>query len=507
MIYTLAYAGALASLALWFLFRTNYTKSRTFQSTFFGALGIYALSVLLADAAVDTKLGVLFRDLLVMAGSGLLFQALSFNKRWFLIGSAASMAAFVWYYQNHMAYSFVEQHPEPIAYEAEGELLAELAEGTGEEVLAVVARKYGLRTERAFLPADPAATELDDYLLIDVPAARAGELPEIIRQLQNINAVDWVEPNERVNVSPLPAKKLPNINKKFGINDPGLEHLWGFEAMEVDQLYAFMAEQKLSPQRKALIAILDTGVDAEHEDIKGNYRSVKENYDNDPKGHGTHCAGIAGAVSNNGVGVASLSRDNSFVEITSIKVLGASGIGSQKTIIQGILEAADAGADVISMSLGGLSNQTKERAYRKAVEYANKKGAIVVAAAGNSNRDAKGYAPAGVPGLIAVAAIDEELNRAVFSNYITGLKMGIAAPGVNIYSTIPRNNYKAYNGTSMATPYVAGLVGLMKSLKPELDTRTVHRILHKSGKGTKNTKETGRLIQPAEAIKQLMKEG
>jgi thermitase len=190
--------------------------------------------------------------------------------------------------------------------------------------------------------------------------------------------------------------------------------------------------------------------------------------------------------------------------VTSIKVLNASGMGTQKSIINGMIKAADAGADVISMSLGGLSNQSKERAYRKAVKYANDKGAIVVAAAGNANRNAKNYVPAAVDGVISVSAVDNELRKAVFSNYVTDLKRGIAAPGVGIYSTIPGNQYDTYNGTSMATPYVAGLIGLMKSFKPGLTTDQAYQILNKTGKPTQQTDQTGKLIQPAKAVEQVL---
>ncbi|MBK8705642.1 MAG: S8 family serine peptidase [Saprospiraceae bacterium] len=100
--------------------------------------------------------------------------------------------------------------------------------------------------------------------------------------------------------------------------------------------------------------------------------------------------------------------------------------------------------------------------------------------------------------------MDSELNRAVFSNYVNNIDMGLAAPGVNIYSTIPGSKYEAYNGTSMATPYVAGLVGLMKSLKPSLTTKEAYRILRDTGKNTRNTKETGKLIQPGAAVNALI---
>ncbi len=328
---------------------------------------------------------------------------------------------------------------------------------------------------------------------------------EIIKALNKSGYIDWVEVNEVINIDPMPAKKLPEVNKKFGLNDPGIQHLWAFEAMNMDQLYNFLEKNNIKPQKKALVAILDTGVDAEHEDINGNFKSIESQYDNDPQGHGTHCAGIAGAVSNNNKGTASYSRDNNYYQVSSIKVLNANGMGTQQSIISGILKAADKGADVISLSLGGPSNQSRQRAYKKAVAYANKKGAIVVVAAGNSNRNAKNYSPANAPGVIAVSAVDNELNRAVFSNYIQDIDMGIAAPGVNIYSTIPANKYASYNGTSMATPYVAGLMGLMKSIKPDLKTKEAYNLLKNNGIKTKNTRFTGKFIQPANTVKDLVK--
>ena len=121
-------------------------------------------------------------------------------------------------------------------------------------------------------------------------------------------------------------------------------------------------------------------------------------------------------------------------------------------------------------------------------------------AAGNSNKDARNYSPANLDGVITVSAIDQDLNRATFSNFVTHLKMGVAAPGVAIYSTIPDNKYATFNGTSMATPYVEGLVGVLNSIQPDLTTKQVYNILNESGKATKATKETGRLIQPAKAI-------
>ena len=254
---------------------------------------------------------------------------------------------------------------------------------------------------------------------------------------------------------------------------------------------------------EALIAILDTGVDAKHEDLRTNYTSTKKKYDTDPQGHGTHCAGIAAAVSNNGIGIASAAPTPDFVEVTSIKVLSSFGIGTQRGIVNGILEAADLGADVISMSLGGRATPTKQRAYAEAIRYANERGAIVVVAAGNDGGPARQIAPANAEGVITVTALDNLSRKAVFSNTIEGIDMPIAAPGVDILSTWPGNEYKIASGTSMATPYVSGIVGLLKSIRPELTTAEVHRILLESGESLEEVRATGRLVDPVRALEIL----
>jgi thermitase len=119
--------------------------------------------------------------------------------------------------------------------------------------------------------------------------------------------------------------------------------------------------------------------------------------------------------------------------------------------------------------------------------------------------NARDYAPANTPGVITVSAVDEALNRAVFSNTVQDVTMGIAAAGVNIYSATPNNGYAAWNGTSMATPYVAGLLGLMKSLNPDLTTEQAYEILKETGIDTGSTDLTGKFIQPLNAISAVLK--
>ncbi|MCL4106776.1 UNVERIFIED_CONTAM: hypothetical protein GTU68_048220 [Idotea baltica] len=324
---------------------------------------------------------------------------------------------------------------------------------------------------------------------------------KIKNALKSFPFVELIEENEEIFIAPLEVL-TPPVSSVIGFSDPLVPQQWALKALKVDELNQLIIGQNTA--KKAKLFILDTGVDANHEDLKGNYLSHKKKYDTDIQSHGTHCAGIAGALSNNETGIASLNVNNDLFTISAIKVLNDSGMGNQKTIINGIIEAAENGADVISLSLGGRSTDRRQKLYEETVAYANSLGAIVVVAAGNSSMNAKGYSPANTPGVIAVAAIDEQLNIAPFSNTVQDLEMGIAAPGVQILSTTPKNEYKSFNGTSMATPYVAGLVAIMKSYNPLLSTRDVYQLLDLNGQYTVQSDKSGNLIDPSKTIRNLL---
>jgi thermitase len=505
-LYPLAYILCLISLTKWFYFRENPQRSAMARKLFYITLTAFLVSWLFGEASFSYKMLVLGRELLVLAVVPVVLSLFR-KKLWaFVLVLVLTTVAFRSFYYDALSNTFPQQAETSgdIALDGQGELLAEIREGSGIADIQGVLEEYGLAATPAFSPKDKAATDLDDYVLINVPPKFEHQLPKVKKALEATGVVEWIEENEQITVAPIEAQRpTPRINKKYGINDPGLEYQWGFEAMNMDQLYDFLKNKK--PVKKALLAILDTGVDAAHEDLQANFISTQAKYDYDKSGHGTHCAGIAAAVSNNNKGIASFSQNNEFVQVTSIKVLSDAGYGSQKMIIDGILEAADNGANVISLSLGGPSSDSKQRAYKKAVDYANRKGAIVLVAAGNSKTNARRYAPANTAGVIAVSAVDTLLGRANFSNFVQDLGMAVAAPGVKIYATFPGNQYKTLNGTSMATPYVSGLVGLMKSFKPSLTTEQVFGILNKTGLETKDKKETGHLIQPAAAVRELLK--
>ena len=516
LLYPIAFIVALVSLALWFFSQRNESNSGLFTSLFYLAFGAWAVSFFLADASIETKIPIAIRDLLMMAGVPLMLKSFSKNKGVFfgllflLVGLYYGFGWDIW------ASSFNEKDTAkienvvaiPNQSDNTFELLVEIKNDKQLSDLQEIINKYKLSTQTAFSLKEGDLTDLDDYVAVNIPNQNLENQAAIISDLQNSGLIDWIEENETIKIDdPITdLRRLPAVNRKFGVNDPDLGKQWALEKLNADKLYSFFKENKIKPLKKARIFILDTGVDAEHEDLAKRYRSVKAEYDKDVQGHGTHCAGIAAAITDNNKGIASLSPADGFTEITSVKVLSDFGGGTQRRIINGILEAADNGADVISMSLGGRSTDAKQRAYKQAIDYANRKGAIVVVAAGNSNANAKNYAPAGAPGVICVSAIDTTLARANFSNYVQDVKMGIAAPGTLIHSSFPKNQYKAFNGTSMATPYVAGLLGLMKSLKPDLTTKQAFKILEKSGIDTKASQETGQFIQPEAAIRMLLEE-
>ena len=208
------------------------------------------------------------------------------------------------------------------------------------------------------------------------------------------------------------------------------------------------------------IAILDTGIQSSHEDLTGKVVAAKNfttsRTTDDKYGHGTHVAGIAAAVTNNSKGVAGAGVNCSLM---NGKVLGDNGSGAYSWLINGIIWAADNGANVSNMSLSGSS---ESQALLDAVNYAWGKGVVLVAAAGNNGNSTPVY-PAFYDNVIAVAATDQNDNLASFSNF--GTWVDVAAPGTSILSAYIRYvpPYVFMSGTSMAAPHVSGLAGLLAS--------------------------------------------
>ncbi len=223
-----------------------------------------------------------------------------------------------------------------------------------------------------------------------------------------------------------------------------------------------------------VVAVLDTGV-APHPELAAALVAGRNFTDSpggaldatDRHGHGTHVAGTIGADAGSYVeGVAA------GVRIMPVKVLGDGGGGWTDWAADGIVWAADNGADVINMSLGGAGASTVQA---QAVAYARSKGVTVIAAAGNDNTSVPFY-PAADAGVIAVAAVDEQQAKAPFSNH--GSYVDVTAPGVGILSTYYASYDHVYmSGTSMASPHVAGVVALMEAAAPTLTPDQVEQVL------------------------------
>jgi type VII secretion-associated serine protease mycosin len=226
-----------------------------------------------------------------------------------------------------------------------------------------------------------------------------------------------------------------------------------------------------------IVAVVDSGVRADHQDLSGSvlpgmdYVTAGSNGQIDPNGHGTHVAGIIAAHVNNALGIAGGAPD---VRILPVRVLDASGGGVASNVAKGIIWAADHGARVINVSLGGGAASGVQQAIR----YANSKRAVVIAAAGNNgdSGNAPMY-PAAYPEAIAVAAVDSNLSHPSFSN--TGAYVDISAPGVGIISTwgSSPSAYASATGTSMATPYASAAAALIFAAHPSFSAARLTQVL------------------------------
>ena len=253
-----------------------------------------------------------------------------------------------------------------------------------------------------------------------------------------------------------------------------------------------------------LVAVLDNAIAIDHEDLAGNiYTNAAEagglplvdddlngraddvngfdvvDNDNNPRPpanatgngdgftHGTHVAGIAGAVSNNGTGMASIGYS---VKILAVKIADDAN-GNLSGALDGVYYAMQSGADVINMSWGILNDVVT---FKTIISQAATSGIVLVAAAGNDGDQTLHY-PAAYPETISVGATDQNDQKASFSNF--GSTIDVMAPGVGIYSTLPENNntYGSYNGTSMAAPLVSGLAGLVKSHFPGMNAGQIRQ--------------------------------
>jgi thermitase len=297
--------------------------------------------------------------------------------------------------------------------------------------------------------------------------------------------VEFIEKDIGVKIDPIKGNAIPN--------DPGFTQQWGL--LKVLAPNAWSISKKTPP--RISIAILDTGIDQNHEDLHAklilNQNFTDSDTADDLNGHGTHVAGIAGAMTNNALGVAGMSYN--AASLMNIKVLGDDGFGLVSWVAQGIVYAANQGAKVINLS---LSSSTHSKLLRRAILYAwRDKRVVIVAAAGNDSTNTREF-PAAYNPVISVAATNKNDRKAGFSNYGSRW-VDVAAPGVKILSTTPNHpheisclNYCTLSGTSMSTPFVSGLAALIYATNPKLNHRQVVRIIQE---GAVSVPGTGRLYE------------
>ncbi len=249
-------------------------------------------------------------------------------------------------------------------------------------------------------------------------------------------------------------------------NDPFLNKLWGMTNSGATKAWPYIHDSE-----KVIVAVIDTGVDYTHPDLKANMWSRSGQYgydfyenDSDPldqQNHGTHVAGTIGAVGNNGVGVAGV---NWKTQIMALRFMGPDGAGATSDAVKCIDWAVENGAHILCNSWGGPDTSPE---LAEAVARAERKGVLFVAAAGNTggggnNNDQRPSYPSSLKStnIIAVGAIDAKDARGSFSHY-GKQSVDIGAPGVDILSTVRNNKYDTYSGTSMAAPHVAGAAALV----------------------------------------------
>lgn len=309
-----------------------------------------------------------------------------------------------------------------------------------------------------------------DLLKVELQTNTMSALIGALNKIHRLPGIILAEPNFKMQKIAVP-------------DDPKFPSLWGMTKIQAPETW-----DSFTGSQENIIAVIDTGIDYTHEDLKDNIWVNKKEIagngidddgngyiddvrgwdfaygDNDPMdgdSHGTHCAGTVAGRGNNGVGVAGV---NWKASLMPVKVLDDTGSGYTYDIYSGIVYAVSNGAKVTSNSYGGGGASSL---MASAIQTALDQGVFFIAAAGNESASRASY-PAyyskTYDNVIAVASSETDDSISAFSN--TGDGVNIAAPGRNILSTVPGNSYATYSGTSMATPHVAGVVGLLRARAP-----------------------------------------
>jgi subtilisin family serine protease len=395
--------------------------------------------------------------------------------------------------------------------ETDAEVLVRFKPGTSPEAIDRITAQLNDRVEDRFEQIDS-----EEMVIADEDGS---DVNEVVAEYRNLPEVLYAEPNFKIELEPGEdvVNEGPGLKPAYTDNgdhahpnDPMFDDQWSLDnhgtrgGLQGADISVIKAWEKTHGSQKVVVAVLDTGVDYTHRDLVNNIWTRPANVpaytdkelgpfddmhgfdasdaDGDPmddNGHGTHCAGIVGAEGDNNDGIAGV---NWKVEIMPLKFLNAGGSGSVKDAIECINYAIDrkkAGVNlrIISASWGSTMYS---RALEDAIKRAGEEGILFVAAAGNSSsdNDRRPHYPSNyaLPNVISVAAMTRKDELASFSNW--GVKtVHVAAPGAEILSTWPSNQYEEHSGTSMATPEVSGVAALVLALNPDMQLKDLRERL------------------------------
>ena len=370
---------------------------------------------------------------------------------------------------------------------APGQLLVRFKPSVSTQFVNATLAAYGTEKIKRISQLNLYQVRIPDWVSVEEMAYAISQNPEVMSAGPNYAARIAVTPND-----PLFRYQYALNNTGQDVGPPGSPS--GKASADIK---APAGWEETKGTAETVIAIIDSGIDFEHPDLKNKIISPGHDFANDDgdatddNGHGTYVAGIAAADTNNNEGIAGVGWN---CKILPVKVTDAEGSAWYDDLIDGILWAADNGAHVINLSLGG---EESDDSLRDALKYAHDKGVVIAASAGND--DAAVFYPAAYDAYcLAVAATDYDDARASYSCY--GPEVDVAAPGEWVLSTYPTtmvdlNEYLPYiwgNGTSSSAPHVAGLAGLIKGLKPWLTVDEIMDVIRFSSEDVNSEEHSGK---------------
>lgn len=366
----------------------------------------------------------------------------------------------------------------------------------------IVGSSAAISTTRSFIRYSIGAKSINKISKLGVDHIKISSSQNLDKTIDEINSlpdIEYAEPNylfKAIAVDEDVESKIPYLES----------NLWGLLSIEADEAW------KITTGGEAIVAVIDSGIDYEHENLVNNiwvnetedrngdgvctdsdfdgidqdnngyvddcngWNFVSNNNDPyDDLNHGTHVAGIIG-----GDGSHEIFGVSRVIKLMAVKFIDSDGYGKTSDAINGIIYAVKNGAKILNNSWGG-NNYSKS--LKAAIEYANSKNSLFLAAAGNSadSNDRLPHYPSnyGVVNVVSVSSINQFDDLSYFSNYGND-SVDVAAPGEYIYSTVAGNGYSVYSGTSMATPFVSGIAALVLAVKPNLNVYDLKRVVLES---------------------------